>query len=374
MAISIHPTLSSLFVCAVWTLNTSLSAADIQKPGTKPRIGFTTTLSGDGAVSGEEMKNAVLLANEMIANNAFDIIFEDEKCLGAPAAAAAHKFVNINKIDYAMGFFCNVSLLTALPIYVKSHVPVLSSCATTMDKPDVGNDVFRLFPADQLSIPVLYSYAAKKFQKVGVLAEEDAYAQMLSKEFERINLQSATPLKVVVEDYPFEAVDFRTQLLKLKTAGIDALFISSATEPSFIRIVRQMHELGIKPEIIGVYTPVSDVAIKELGSLLDGAVAVTLPILQERSSNPEAARMMQEYSRRFGEPKSAFPVVPTTFEATRLVYEATHSKRTIGEVVRDPNVLANSLIGPYQFDKFGALQDVRFVLKKVNHLQINDLD
>src|SRR6185503_5367873 len=147
----------------------------------KPRIGFTTALSGDGAISGEEMKNAALLGNELLARNAFDIRFEDERCMGAPAASAAQKLTTVDKIDYAMGFFCNVALLTAVPIYVKAQVPLISSCATTMDKPDVGPRIYRLFPADQLSIPVLYSYVASKYKRVGVLAEEDAYAQMLRK-------------------------------------------------------------------------------------------------------------------------------------------------------------------------------------------------
>jgi ABC-type branched-subunit amino acid transport system substrate-binding protein len=357
--------LKSLVLSATVASYLSVLPAKANDTLLKPRIGFTTSLTGDGAISGNEMKNAALLANEILAKNTFDIIFEDERCLGAPAAAAAMKLTTIDKIDYAMGFFCNVSLLTAAPIYVKAKVPLISTCATTMDTPEVGERVYRLFPADQQSIPVLYNHVATRARHVGILAEEDAYAQMLSREFERVNAAAAAPLKLTTEDYPFESVDFRALILRMKSKGIDTLFIDSATESTFIRIVRQMRELGFAPQIVGVYTPVSEIARKELGRLLEGAVAVTLPDFEARTKNPLGRELMREYVRRFGTPQSAFPVVLTTFEAMRLVALAHETRRPIQEVVRDPAIREQSLIGEYEFDRNGAVSRIEFELRVV---------
>jgi len=339
------------------------------EPPSKIRIGFSTTLTGDGAISGQEMKNAAILANELIAHDAFEIIFEDERCLGAPAASAAQKLISIDKIEYAVGFFCNVSLLSAAPLYQKAGIPIISTVATTMDTADVGKDVYRLFPADQLSIPPLYKYVASRYKRVAILAEEDAYAQMLKKEFVRINSLSPTALTLIVEDYQFAGIDFRSQLTRLKGNEVEAIFISSATEPSFIRVVKQMHEMGLSPAIVGVYTPVSDIAIAELGELIEGAVAATLPDLTARSSQKRATELLSQYRNRFGDPKSAFPVIPTTLEGFRLLYVATQSQRSVGEVMRDPIVNLDSLIGPYSIDKYGAIQGLEFVLKKVTNLK-----
>lgn len=334
----------------------------------KPHIGFTTTLTGDGALSGAEMRNAAELGNELLASNAFELSFADERCLGAPAAAAARKFTSLDKIDYAMGFFCNVSLLTAVPIYVRAGVPVLSSCATTMDKPDVGRDVYRLLPADQLSIPVLHSYAQKRFKKIGILAEEDAYAQMLRREFVRLNEElrpAGRHIELIAEDYPFEASDFRSLLLRMKASGVEALFIDSATESTFIRIVRQMHDIEMPAAILGVYTPVSQVALRELGPQLHGAVASTLPALHSRSPSPLSQKLLKTYEQRFGPPQSAFPVVVTTLEAMRLVTIAQREGRPLAQVINDPEVLKGSLLGPYRVDPNGAMQGVEFVLMRV---------
>lgn len=362
--------ITKLLLTIVWivSLLTALAAphAALADEGARPRIGFTTALTGDGALSGVEMMNAAILGNELLAGGVFDIRFADERCMGAPAAAAAQKFVTVDRIDYAMGFFCNVALLTAAPIYVKAKVPVLSTCATTMDTPDVGEGVYRLFPADQLSIPVLYDYVQSKYHRVGILAEEDAYAQMLRKEFERLNAQAAVQgrgIAVFAEDYPFEATDLRSLLLRLKQREVQALFIDSATEPTFIRIVKQMHEMGFKSDIVGVYTPVSRVAKRELGALLNGAVAATLPDFSQRSVHSKAKELLAEYEKRFGAPQAAFPVVLTTLEAMRLVSIAHSEGRPMEDVVRDPEVLKGSLIGPYQFDRFGAAQGIPFVLE-----------
>lgn len=329
------------------------------------KIGFTITLTGDGAVAGAEIKNAALLANELLLENRYQLLFEDEKCSAKDATTAAKKFIEFEKINYASGFYCNTALLGVSHIYSKANIPIVSIGASTGDVVDVGKNVYRLAPADHQSIDVLYPYVAKRFKSVAVIAEEDAFAQLLKKYFVLVNNRSAAPLDTYVEDFQLGETDFRSLLTKVKTHKVDAIFTDTATEATFIRMVRQMRELGMKQPIFGVYMPISSIAMKELGSLLNGTVGATLPDLEKSIQGSKGRELRSEYIKRYGETKSGTPVVPTIFEAMRLFNEVRVSGRSLEEIIKDPVVMSGSFLGHYTFDTSGAIQGLQFILKEV---------
>ena len=75
---------------------------------------------------------------------------------------------------------------------------------------------------------------------------------------------------------------------------------------------------------------------------------------------------MAEFRRRFGEPKSGFPIVPTTFEAFRVLDQAIQSGIGPAEFLRNRSI-NNGVIKSYSFDSHGAVQGINFEMQKIKH-------
>ncbi|RIL05402.1 MAG: hypothetical protein DCC75_11720 [Proteobacteria bacterium] len=282
--------------------------------------------------------------------------------------------MNFDKVKYALGFTCNGALLASAELYARAGVKIITSSATSGDVPDIGRNIYRLFPADQGSIQVLYPYIARRHKRVGVISEDDAYAQLLKKHFDLANEAAEKPLELVTDDFSYQETDFRALLLKLKGKEIDAIFINAATDGTFTRAVKQMRQMNFSPHIYGVYVPVSDASIGELGSRLDGAIAATLPdMVTIAGKNALGKRLIDAYVAEFGAIKSPWPVVPFTMEAFRLFHSSLSGGKAIKDLVKTPEFMKDSLIGPYTFSKHGAAEGIRFVLRQVKGGKAVDL-
>ncbi len=325
----------------------------------KIKVGFPAPLSGDAETLGIPIINAAIIANELIANNKFEFIFEDSKCQGAPAVSAANKLINVDRVKYAIGMACNSELLASAEVYGKAGVTVLTTSANSGDQTITSKNIFRIFPADQIAIDILFPYIQSNFQKIGVITEEDAYSELLTRAVNYQNKESKNPLQINFQTAKFQEEDFRPILLRLKQQNVEAVFINTATEPSFIRAVQQTKQIRLEAKILGVYMPFGESAQQILGKDLIGVVGADLPDLD---ANPVASKLMKRFAERFGKSVSALPLTPT-FEAVRILNQHILTDRTIPELVKDPEFIKNSLIGPYKLDDNGAIQGIHFVLK-----------
>src|SRR5262249_26322470 len=98
--------------------------------------------------------------------------------------------------------------------------------------------------------------------------------------------------------------DFRSILLKLKTLGIEGLFIDSQAEPGFIRILEQTKQLNWDVPIYGNLYPSSPTLLKAVGSKAEGIVFSDLPFL-DKTVNAKGAELFKKFRAQYGEPLSS---------------------------------------------------------------------
>lgn len=74
-------------------------------------LGISLALSGPAATYGIDIKNTIMFANDELASGKYQLHFEEDKCSGKEAVSAAHKFINILQLKYALGFACSSTVL-----------------------------------------------------------------------------------------------------------------------------------------------------------------------------------------------------------------------------------------------------------------------
>jgi branched-chain amino acid transport system substrate-binding protein len=332
------------------------------KPDEKITIGVQTPLTGESATFGTDIKNALLFANERYFNNKYQFIFEDDFCTAKGGIDAAQKLISVDKVKYVLGLGCNEPLLAAAPLYQRNKVIAISATATTGDVLDVGDHIFRMFPADQIGAEVLYKYIAAHHKKVAIITEQNEYPLLLDRTFTKLNRLSPKPLDLISDSFLSKEYDHRTALIKIKQQDPDAIFINANAEGSFIELVKQIKELGIKAQIYGEYWPASKTTLDALGAKADGIIFANIPLI-ENSLNPEGKQTYQAFVDRFGAPLSISLGVALTIDSLRILDSALASGRPLVEALHD--IHFNGLVGTLGFDKHGAIAGVPFELQKI---------
>lgn len=349
---------SGLRICAIVVLFSArvISAAFADEIP----IGVPLPLTGDAAQSGEDIRNALLLANEMLGQGRYRLIIDDEKCENKDALTVANKLIAIDKVQYAIGFFCNSTLIATADVYQRAKVVVIAS-ASTGDIVDVGSHIFRLFPADVGCAQTLYRTIAKEHRRVTILTEQNEYPEMMERVLRRSNDASKEKIGVESFEYTHGQTDLRTLALKVRNS--EAVFVNSNTDPSFLSVMKQLHDQHYKGEIYSAYFGSSPAIRESLGPLIEGVKFCDLPALDELIS-PTGKAIMAEFRKRFGEPKSGFPVVPPALESFRLLDVAIRSGMPVQDYLHNRQV-NDGILPPYRLDEHGAVQGIAFQMKAV---------
>ncbi len=327
------------------------------------KVGVSTALSGEAAAFGMDIKNALTLMNEKFGAEKYKLIFEDERCENRAAVSVAHKLIDIDKVRYVLGFPCNSTLLTTAPIYDKAGVLVLTSSATSGDVLDIGKNIFRLFPSDVAGAKLLFQYMAKRHKKIAILTEQNEYPILMQRTVNKENENYKPSLEILAEEFIHGGTDLRSTILKLMSKKIEGIFVNASTDTSFITAVKQLRGLKFQGALYAVYLPASTVALKELGEAVNGFVFSNLP-LSDNLVTAEGKELLKEFRKRFGEPQSGFPVVPTSLEAFRIFDLALQSGIDPRKFFLD-NKFTGGFIPEYYFDQHGAVQGINFQMQKI---------
>lgn len=328
----------------------------------KIKIGVSTALTGNAASYGTDLKNVFLFANEKLAHNAYDLIFDDDKCTGRDAVIVAHRFVDALKLRYVAGFACSGTALSTAPIYEKAKVLVMISSASAADISHAGDYIFRTWASDAGASKKLFNYIAAHHQKIGILSEQTDYAQGFLRSFTDNN--SLSDLEILNENYLTEMPDYRSVLLKLRTKGVTALFINSQTDTTFLAVLKQLKDTGWTPQIYTAYWGGSSMILEKAKNLVEGSIFVDLPGTNEVLSS-EGKSLFEEYKTKYGNMKSIDLLFGTTFEAFRALHQAIQSGKEPREFLYHNTF--HGVFGDWSFDSNGDIQGLDFVIKKVSH-------
>ena len=338
-----------------------LTASTVRAESKSITIGVIAPLSGNVATWGNDVKNVLLYAQEELKAQNVNFIFEDDQCLGKNAVTAAHKLIDVDKIDYGV-VVCTESMLSTASIFEKSKVLVISPVTSGAAVSDSGDYIFRIWPSDAEAGRLLFDFVQKKYQTFGILTEDRGYAHELTQAF--LAAAKGHKLKISSESFSSDDSDFRSLLLRLKTQKIEGLFINTNSERTFANVLRQLQQLQWNVPEYGVYMPGNSAFLKLAGHEADGIVYVAAPSL-ETSLTPDGRSLYSKFVSRYGELQSSSFVFASTFEVLRRLSTLSASSEDARKQLYSGHF--QGVFGPYSFDKNGDIVGVRHELMVVKH-------
>jgi ABC-type branched-subunit amino acid transport system substrate-binding protein len=195
-------------------------------------VGLSTSLSGDTAGAGNDILDALKFPNHKFFADRYEFVVDDDRCDNATGLTVAKKQVAVDKVKYVLGVFCNTVLLTAAPVYKKAGTVVIA-VATTGDVRLGSSTIFRTYPSENHAAELLYDYIAKRHKVLGVITELDEYTGMMERTLLQKNVDGK--LRIIPMQVTGPGKDYRSVLLRLKSAGVDALFFNSMADPDIYR-------------------------------------------------------------------------------------------------------------------------------------------
>lgn len=345
-------------------LPTTVSA----QPEEQIRIGVSTPLSGDAATYGIDVKNILEFASETIGHGKYRLIFEDDRCEAKQAASIANKFASVDGLHYVLGVVCTDALSASAPIYSRAKIEVITPTANLDDIQTAGVNVFTTIPSDTEAMKPLAEYVCPRHSRIGVLAELTEMSQQMAGKFEA--QCKSTGSDVIRIDFQAKDLDFRAVLLRLQQSNIDAIFIDTQTEASFLPILKQLNESNQKVTIYGALFPGTSEFLEKAGPLAEGIRFVDLPNVSD-AVNPSGQHIFDDYVKRFGKMKSIEFLFVTTFESFRVLDLAIQSGKPLRDYLKTSTF--EGLTGPYKFGSNGVITGIRHSMKIIKNGKVEPL-
>jgi branched-chain amino acid transport system substrate-binding protein len=351
-----------LTVLVVAALMAATALVEAQAP---IKIGVIEPLSGPVAASGNYVRMGAEIARDWINSRGgingrkVELLIEDNKSDPKEAASAAEKLIVRDKVPAIMGAWGSSMTLAAMPKLEEYGVPMVveTSSAATITKR--GNPwIFRISPPSEMEALGLEQYVDKLgVKRVDFLAVNTdwgrgsigAFGDMLKKKGVAVG---------AAEFMEQSATDMNAQLTKIKAAGGDTLFVTTAVEQITL-IMKQAQEQRLARKIVttgGSSSPTQ--LIKQAGAAAEGSYHIVffMPWFPEAMPDGKLAKaFVDEWAKR-GHP----------FEGLTEGFRGHDGVATIAEAIKlagndDPKAVRDALWrvslmgvnGPIKFEKDG---------------------
>ena len=325
----------------------------------KTKIGISLPLSGEAAVYGREMQVVYNFANERLADNSYQLVFEDDKCSAKEAITVAQKLIDYDQVNYITGFACSGALLAAAPLYERAHKLVVSAATSAPEVSDAGDFIFRVWPSDALAAPVLLKPLVNKYKNAALLSEETAYCQGFVGALKE--QASVFNISIIEETFLPNTMDFRSHLLRLKVKNPEALIAINQTELSLAELVKQLKAMQWNIPIFSAYNPAGNSFLNAVGDQANGIVFVDSPNASDLL-NEKGKTFFRDFNQRYGQ----FSGAPVYSYTALISFIALHQAIASKDEPRHHlyhNLINNDYVQPFRFDENGDIVGTSHVLK-----------
>jgi branched-chain amino acid transport system substrate-binding protein len=204
-------------------------------------IGVLVPLTGKSASLGERVKAGIEIGVEELRSEgiAVRVIFEDDKGEAPTAVTAARKLMETDGVRMIIGTVKSDAMLAVAPITEESEVILLSPTAGADSISQAGDFVFRVIETPNIHGEAAAAYIGAE-KRTALFVANAANAQSYGAAF-RASFKGD-----LVFDAPYSqnAIDFRTEIAKAKSAGAEAFYLAIATAKDAGLLVKQIRESG----------------------------------------------------------------------------------------------------------------------------------
>ncbi len=311
-------------------------------------LGAVLVMTGPDAKAGQSARQGIDLAADEINNSGgiqrkkIRIIYEDDQGDPQKAVSAVTKLINIDRVPVIIGPMWSSPVLAVAPLVEKKHVVLLSPTASNPDITNAGDYVFRNTYSDLFEGSKTAEYAYKKlgYRKMGILYINNDFGRGLDRVFMN-KFKNMGGDVLVEENYDPKAVDFKSQLAKIKGSDIEAIYLVGYSEVG--QILKQAKELGLRTGFIStIMFEISDV-IKIAGDAAEGVVYAFVSFDPELG-DAKVTDFSQKYEMKFGIPPD--PEAAFSYDALKIIASV------IERVGTNPENIKNAL---YQVKNYNGV-------------------
>ncbi|MFK5926285.1 MAG: branched-chain amino acid ABC transporter substrate-binding protein [Desulfuromusa sp.] len=222
------------------------------------KIGSLSPLTGPYAADGNDIKNGVLTAIQVVEEaggipgyDKIELFPQDSACDPKQAVAAANKLINLEVVG-VVGAYCSSSTIPASSTLDEEDIFMITPASTHQDVTDRGLPyVFRMCGRDDAQGP-----AAVKFMKealgaktIFIVDDKTTYSQGLADGVAKACKESG--IEVLTHDHVNQGdKDFSAILTMAKSKNADIFYMSLQNHSSGSLMAIQAKRLGLKSQII----------------------------------------------------------------------------------------------------------------------------
>jgi branched-chain amino acid transport system substrate-binding protein len=325
------------------------------------KVAFISSLSGDAASWGENLKTGFDFALDEINSNGgingrmIEVTYEDDKCESATGVSVFNKAINIDKAKIITGTVCSSVAMSVAKTTQANQVIYIASGATSPEVPKQGDMIFRLWVSDAYEAIAMGEYAVNNLElKTFAIAHtNDNPAGIALGENFQSTIKKLGGEITGVESYSGKEKDFKAVLTKLISKNPEALYLMALPEQTSV-IINQARDLGYKGHILG-YSPAL-LAPQTISQIKDKSkLYYSTPIVGKETN------FWNDYKNKFG--KEADSLVALGYDSLKILVPALEKCGENNECIKD--FLLNqkdyqSPRGKINFDQDGDLTKVDF--------------
>lgn len=335
------------------------------------QIGATFPLTGDNASYGAHLRNAIeIKVDEVnsqggIGGRKVQVLYQDDANDPKQAVSNLQRFANVNRVPAVIGSAGSNCTQAMAPVANSTSTVIISPTSSAAELSAAGPFFFRTCPSDTYQSRVIAKLMHDKgYSKVGVFYVTNSWGVGLKDKFVK-EFEGLGGKVVMIQSGDELALDFRTQLAKLKNSRADALFMPTYAKQGG-RVVQQARELGIQFPLFGA-DPWDVPEFREAaGSAAEGVLFTVF----NQYKGPEYEKMAAEYRKRYNQEPDF--IAASGYDCALLLTEtmkklAAEGKDITGVNVRDQlrQMLITGATGINQFDGSGDTVGKQFTLKTV---------
>lgn len=260
-----------------------------------------------GADAVQAYKTAADNFNKSQSKFKVELIFEDGKCNGQDATAAAQKLVNIDQVKVILGGACSSEMLSAMQVTTPAKVVLFSPSASSPEIAKKATDyTYRLYTDLNQSKVIADYLASKNAGKIALIYENTDYGVGLAKALtDRIGSDKIAVQQTFNTDEKDYSILAKTVAAK-KNEFQFIVYIPNSDTTS-INVVKALDTEGLvntfRGKIITSEAGYSTDVVKKLGAVSEGILTTTTPAPSHFGSDAEkfVNQVKETYTPRFPE-------------------------------------------------------------------------
>lgn len=323
------------------------------------KIGAVLPLTGDVAVWGNNTKEGIDLAVEIINKNGgldgkmIKIIYEDSQALPAKGVTAITKLIKLDNVSAVIDNSVSSVTLAMAPIAEKNETVILATGATAPAITNAGDFIFRIWNSDDLEGRVIAEYAFNelKIKKIAILFVNNDYGYGLKDVFEEEYIKLGGSV-TVIEKFEQSETNFKPQLTKIKSDNPESIYLVGYPR-EVAQCLKQTAELGLNSIVLSTVA-FEDPYIIELAKNASEGVIYPYPVTPD-VNNEKVKSFYDSYQNKYN--KDPGITCDVGYDAVNMLLEAMIlSKGQSGSDIKEGLMMIKNyhgVSGIMEFDKNG---------------------